>query len=297
VEVAMRPIGLLNILLLVLLLPSTNFSTNFPRAISATYPINNQGNNQVNNQVNSSVKDQVKSSVAAQTIIDRAIKAIGGLSYLQITSERARGFVTPYKPLNDKENEPDKLATQSFLDYVMLPDKERVEFKGQKRRFIQANVADSGWTYDSDSQILRDQTIEQRQRYQQGLRSQIDYLLRQAVKLPDIKLTYLPSRDLWPRQPAEGVEFTYANGFSVSLFLETLTDLPVAIRYIHPEQRTKNETRFYKYIDNNGIKAAYIVDLYEDGKQTLRINYEEREFNAVISDKLFVKPDNPKAVK
>jgi outer membrane lipoprotein-sorting protein len=233
----------------------------------------------------------------AQAIIDRVINAIGGTNYLQIKSERARGFVTPYRPFNDKETEPDKLATQSFLDYVMLPDKERVEFKGQKRRFIQVNVSDTGWTYDSDSQILRDQSVEQRQRYQQGLRSQIDYLLKQAVKLPGTKLTYLPSRDLWPRQPAEGVEITYANGFSVSLFLEALTDLPLAIRYVHPEQRTKNETRFYKYIDNNGIKAAYIVDLYEDGKQTLRINYEEREFNAAFNDKLFIKPDNPKAIK
>jgi hypothetical protein len=89
----------------------------------------------------------------AEALLTAATKALGGQVYLSVRSERSRGLLTPYV-----DNNPEKRALQTFVDYILLPDRERVEFKGQGRRLIQTNSGAHGWTYDSDSQILREQT-------------------------------------------------------------------------------------------------------------------------------------------
>ena len=224
-----------------------------------------------------------------------AIKALGGQSYLNVKSERSKGYITPYK-----DNLPEKLSMQSFVDYIVLPDRERVEFKGQGRRFIQANSGIQGWTYDSESELLRDQTEEQRKRFVQGLRYQLDQILRGGWTSPEVRLSYLTRQQLWQHQFGEGVMLTYADGAEVSLFFDPQTQLPLALRF--PKENGNGEhivaeNRFFKYLDLRGIQTPYVVDLFENGTQVLRLNYEEREFNAPIVDKIFAKPESAKSLK
>src|ERR1051326_4493758 len=82
-------------------------------------------------------KAEPDTSEQARALIERAIKTMGGPAYLSIKSERARGYLTPYRDTSPdskehQDRQPDKLATQSFVDLILLPDKERVEFKGQE---------------------------------------------------------------------------------------------------------------------------------------------------------------------
>jgi hypothetical protein len=234
-------------------------------------------------------------SKKAETLMAAATKAMGGQTYMNVRSERSRGLLTPYV-----ENNPEKRALQTFVDYILLPDKERVEFKGQGRRLIQTNSGAQGWTYDSDSQILRDQTEEQRQRFQRGLRYQLDHIMRGGWSGPEVRLGYLARQEIWTRQFAEGVKITYSDGDEVSLFFDPQTSLPLALRFpreTEKDGRVMAENRFFKYVDIGGIRTPHVVDLFENGKQVLRINYEQREFNVNISEKIFVKPENPKELK
>lgn len=252
-----------------------------------------------------SVKAQNESQDKAIALIQNAITALGGQAYLSIKSERAQGFVTPYRLTNTEnpestETEPDKIGTQSFVDYILLPDKERVEFKNQGRLFIQSNSAKHNWIYDSDSELLRDQTQAQQQRFANTLRYQIDKILRGGWKSENVKISYLPRQELWPRQYGEGVRLSYSDNEEAEVFFDPQTKLPLALRF--PKEnfegvRVKAENRFLRYLEFNGITAPYVVDLFENGKQILRINYETRDFNVPILEKLFVKPANAKSVK
>ncbi|MFY9222813.1 MAG: hypothetical protein WAQ98_09100 [Blastocatellia bacterium] len=252
-----------------------------------------------------SVKAQNEPQEKAIALIENAITALGGQAYLAIKSERAQGFVTPYRLINidnpdSNETEPDKIGTQSFVDYILLPDKERVEFKNQGRLFIQSNSTKYNWTYDSDSELLRDQTQVQQQRFANTLRYQIDKILRGGWKSENVQISYLPRQELWPRQYGEGVRLTYSDNEEAEVFFDSQTKLPLALRF--PKEnydgiRVKAENRFLRYLEFSGITAPYVVDLFENGKQILRINYETREFNAPIQEKLFIKPANAKSVR
>jgi hypothetical protein len=239
--------------------------------------------------------NQADSDTRARALIETAVKAMGGPAYLNVKSERSRGYITPYK-----ETQPEKLGTQSFTDYILLPDKERVEFKGQGRRFIQSNAGEYHWIYDSDSQTLKDQTPAQRQRFTKGLRYQLDQILRGGWYASGIKLSYLARQEIWPRQYAEGVRITFPDNEEVSLYFDPQTTLPLALRFPTENdkgERAVRENRFLKYIETAGITSPRVVDLFEGNQQILRINYEERDYNAVIPEKLFIKPENIKAIK
>jgi hypothetical protein len=231
----------------------------------------------------------------ARALVEAATKALGGQAYLSVKTEHSRGYLTPYR-----ENSPEKLALQTFVDYIVLPDKERVEFKGQGRRFIQSNMGAQGWFYDSDSQQLREQTEAQRQRFIRGLRFQVDQILRGGWSAPGVKLGYLPRQEIWPRQFADGIQLTYPDAEEVSIFFDSQTSLPLALRFPRVNEkgeRINAENRFFKYIELKGIKSPHVVDLFENGVQIMRLNYEQREFNVSIPEKIFTKPENPKELK
>jgi hypothetical protein len=232
-----------------------------------------------------------------QVLAAAAIKALGGERYLGVKTERSRGYVTTYKLGQDGKNSFPE-APQSFIDYVVLPDKERAEFKAQGRRFIQSNAGNQGWVYDSDAQLLRDQTEAQRQRFTRGLRYRLEQVLT-ALTQPNTQLSYLSRQEIWPRQFAQGVQLTYTDGEEVSIFFDPQSNLPISLRFVRENdkgERMMVENRFLKYLDVNEIKAPHVIDVLENGNQVLRLSYEVREFNVAIPEKLFLKPQNVKAI-
>jgi hypothetical protein len=247
-------------------------------------------------------QEPLDSQEKAKALIQSSINALGAKAYLSVKSERSQGLITPYREVKPDSNEVelDKLGTQSFTDYIILPNKERVEFKGQGRLFIQSNAEKQNWIYDSESESLREQTQAQQLRFARTLRYQVDKILRGGWMDPNVKLTYITRQEIWVHQYADGVRLTYPDDEQAEIFFDLQTKLPLALRFPKENyngEKVKAENRFFKYIENNGIQAPYVVDLFENGKQTLRINYDTREFNVSIPEKIFIKPKNPKTIK
>ena len=102
-------------------------------------------------------------------LIEEAVKARGGERYLSFKTLVAEGQYTPF----DKGS---SLIPAPFLDMIVYPDKERVEFgKGKKKdRRIQANFGPSGWVYDGDTETLKDQSEAQRRDFVDGIDVDLD---------------------------------------------------------------------------------------------------------------------------
>jgi len=230
-----------------------------------------------------------ESEKRAREVLEAATEALGGQKYLTVKSVIGRGL---YSQFNEKG---ELQALLPFVDYIVYPDRERVEFGKGKQRFIQTNVGESGWIYDGQSRNLRDQKEEEIANFKRGLRRNIDTIMRGRWRAAGVTLRFLGERELWFRQRGEGVEITFPLEGEVTerveVYFDPHTHLPVKLAY------DNEEDRFYLYQEFGGIKASMRVDHFKGDLQTARISYDSIEFNAPVDHTLFEKPLRPDKIK
>jgi hypothetical protein len=229
----------------------------------------------------------------AEQILKRAVEAMGGSNYLNVRSLVGQGLFTQFK-----EGQPGLPA--KFVDYIVYPDKERTEFRGEGFRVIQTNVGGGGWIYDGMAKTLKDMTTEQVEDFQFGIRISIDNLLRGSWRKEGAKLSYVGRHEAGIGKRNETVRLTYTDGLAAEFEFGAKDGLPAKAIYKRKNkagEEVMEEDRFAQQISVNGVIAPFIIDHYRAGVQSSRINYESIEFNRPIDDSLFARPANAKAVK
>jgi hypothetical protein len=228
----------------------------------------------------------------AVALISDAIRARGGDAYLNIRTLVGEGEYTAF-------NKGAPGIPEHFVDYIVYPNRERTEFGKGSHRFIQTNTGETGWVYDAEQKQVRDQTVEQIKHWQQGIRYDLDNLLRRGWKEPGVKLIYLGRREAWRNAFSEAVRIEFADGASVILHFDPRTKLPMMTEYkvVSEEGTFDEQMRYFQWLDFNGIKFPNIQDIYRNGQQAARVNYISINFNVNLPDKLFAKPASIKDVK
>jgi hypothetical protein len=229
----------------------------------------------------------------AEQIIRQAVEAMGGSAYLNVRSVVGRGLFTQYK--DGQSGIP-----STFVDYIVFPDRERTEFKGQSGKIIQTNAGEAGWIYDGASKSLKDQTKEQVADFRRAMRASVDNLLRGNWRKEGALLSYLGRREAGLAKRNETVRLTYPDGFSVEFEFGAKDFLPMKILYKKTDAdgaESDEEDRLAQHITAQGVVAPFVIDHYTAGAQTSRINYQAIEFNSPLADTLFARPANAKAVK
>jgi hypothetical protein len=227
-------------------------------------------------------------------LIKQVVQARGGERFLNFTNIMSTGMYTPYqKGLS-------QLPIQ-FVDWIVYPDKERTEFgKGKKKdRRIQVNVGKTGWVYDGDAQTLKDQSDKQIEEHLEGLEYDIDRLLRAAAKGDGVEVGFAGREETRPGERADALAIRLKSDRTAYLLLDSQTHLPISLSYEKTEDGAlvKQETRYNQYVDYDGVKFPNIVDFFRDNVQTGRVNYQLIKLNTQVTDELFAKPANVKAVK
>lgn len=234
----------------------------------------------------------------ADTIVKKAVQALGGDRYLGVRTLIGRGFFYDYKdgvsgiPLR-------------FVDYIAYPDKERTEFSGGGQRLIQTNDRDKGWIFDGAALTLKDQTAAQLEDFRLAMRTGIENLLRGWWKTQGATLSYVGRREAGVGRRNETVRLTYPDGSSIEYEFAATDGLPAKVLYQRKQKRPDSdeveelaeEDRLYKPITLDGVVAFYVLDHFLSGIQTSRINYESVEFNKPLSDSLWAKPASIKSIK
>ena len=234
----------------------------------------------------------------AEQVIQKAIQAIGGDTYLKVTTVIGRGFYTEYRdgisgvPLR-------------FIDYIAYPDRERTEFSGGGNRTIQTNYQNEGWLFDAAAKSLKDQTPKQVEEFRTGMRISMENVLRGWWRKEGATLTYVGRREASLGRRNEVVKLTYPDGFWIEYEFAAIEGTPAKAIYkrkqTNPDTEemfeTTEEDRFFKPIAVSGVTAPFVIDHFRNGVQTSRINYESIEFNKPLPDSMFAKPANIKAVK
>ena len=227
-------------------------------------------------------------------LIKQAVQARGGERFLNFNNIMSTGMFTPFqKGLS-------QIPIQ-FVDWVVYPDKERTEFgKGKKKnRKIQVNVGKTGWIYDGDAETLKDQTDKQVEEHLEGLEFELDRILRAAAKGDGIEVGFAGREETRPGERADALAIRFKSDRTAYLLLDSQTHLPISLSYEKTEDGAlvKQETRYNQYVDYDGVKFPNIVDFFRDTVQTGRVNYQLVKLNTQVTDELFAKPANAKAVK
>jgi hypothetical protein len=229
----------------------------------------------------------------AEQVIQRAIEAMGGASYLNVRTVIGRGLFTQYQ--DGQSGLP-----STFVDYIVFPDRERTEFKASAGKIIQTNSGDKGWLYDGAAKTIKDMTKEQVEDFKLAMRSSVDNILHGFWRKDGAKLTYVGRREAGLAKRNEAVRLTYPDGSAVEFEFGAKDSLPMKVLYKRKNadgEEIAEEDRLAQHVQVGGVTVPFVIDHYRAGVQTSRINYQSIEFNAPVPDTLFARPANVKAVK
>lgn len=234
----------------------------------------------------------------AEGILRRAVEALGGAAYLNVKSVVGRGNYTPYA-----QGVSGNII--AFVDYLVYPDRERTDFKGQGVRSIQTNIGiDKGWLYDGMTKTISDMKAEHFDNFRTTIRTSVDNLLRGEWRKEGASLAYAGRREAGLAKRNEAVRVTYPDGFTIDFEFGARDGLPAKIIYKRTvktdddkEAEVTEEDRIERYLTFGGVQVPFTIDHYRDGVQSSRITYDSVEFNPSIPESLFAKPLNPKAIK
>ena len=226
-----------------------------------------------------------------KVIIDRAVSRLGGDRYLKVATQVGRGRFSSMK-------EGAVVRSQTFIDVIVYPDKERTEFKGGGTKFVQTNSGSNGWVYDGDQELIKIQNETQVENFQRGMRVSLDTLLRGAWRGKG-EISYVGKRPSTLGKRNEVVRLKYEDGLTIEFeFADDGTPMKASYKRTNSEgEEVTEEDRYAQWVDLSGIRTPLIIDRFTNGKPTSRINYESVEYNVRVPDSIFDKPANPKELK
>ncbi len=227
-------------------------------------------------------------------LLKKVIAARGGSKYSGIKTITATGQYTPF-------NKGMSQIPVQFLDIIVYPDHERVEFgKGKKKdRRIQVNVGDTGWLYDGDNEVLKDQSSEQIKNYAEGQEYDLDRILRGEGESASVAIRFYGKEELKPGERADVVLIEPAPTRSIYLWLDRKDHLPIKLIFEKTSggALVRQEVRFFQYVTYDGVLFPNIVDFYRDGVQESRVNYQSIKLDLVVGNEIFSKPVSVKGIK
>lgn len=229
----------------------------------------------------------------AEAVVKRAVEKLGGDRYLQVKSQISSGNFTVFR------NGAAEVPT-TFVDVIAFPDRERTEFRQAGGKIIQTNAGEAGWLFDGAARNLREQTKEEVESFRRGIRSSIDTLLRGNWRKAGAVLSYAGQRQAGIGRRNDAVKLVYPDGFAVEFEFSQADGLPVKSVYAGKTaggEETKEEDRYAQFVDVAGVFVPFIVDRFQNGVQTSRINYLKIELNKTLPDAIFNKPNDARELR
>ena len=226
-----------------------------------------------------------------EAVIKRAVDNLGGEKYLNVKSQIGRGRYSIFR-------EGAVVSFQSFVDVIVFPEKERTEFRDRGIKTTQTNTGSTGWIFDGEQDIVRDQTEIQIANFKRGIRTSLDNLLRGGWR-GEAELTYVGRRPATLGKRNDVVKLAYKDGFSIEF---EFADDGTPQKAIHKSknvdgEEVTEEDRYAQFVDINGVRTPFIIDRFTNKQHTSRINYESIEFNRSVPDSIFAKPATAKEAK
>jgi hypothetical protein len=198
----------------------------------------------------------------AKAIIEQAIQALGGQTYLTLRDreQQGRGYSFHHGRPNGSGG--------VFWSFTEFPDKERVELT-KERDVAELYVGNKAWeiTYKGPHPVEQKDLDD----YLRRRRFSLDTVLRTWVNDPSVVLLF-EGFAIAAQHPATQVTLINSQNESVTLYFDSDTHLPVkkSFSWRDPTDRQKNveEEVYENYRQVSGVMAPYNLTRYFNGDMT-----------------------------
>ncbi len=223
-----------------------------------------------------------QNSAKAQALIQSAIQALGGQTYLEIQDVSQEGRTYSFH-----------LGTPNstgvlFWRYYKFPDQERVEVTKQ-RDVIYVYQGDRGYevTYkgvvNMDPKALND--------YLRRRDYSLEMVLRQWIHEPGVAFFY-EGTTVAAQKPAEQVTIINSKNQGVTLYFDIHTHLPIkkSFSWRDPGDRQRNieEEVWDNYREAQGVMTPFSVTRYYNGDMSNQRFLNTVKYNQGLKDSMFV---------
>jgi len=217
----------------------------------------------------------------AKAIIEQAIQALGGETYLTIRDreQQGRGYSFHHGRPNG--------GGSVFWSFTEFPDKERVELT-KERDVAELYVGNKAWeiTYKGPHLIEQKDLDDYLRRHHFSL----DTVLRTWVNDPSVVLLF-EGPAVAAQHPAQQVTLINAQDESVTLYFDSDTHLPVkkSFSWRDPVDRQKNleEEVYENYRQVSGVMAPYNLTRYFNGDMTSQRFLNSVSINQGLDEAMF----------
>lgn len=232
-------------------------------------------------------QDQVlmpdQSAAKAKQIIQQAIDALGGATYLNVKDSTCTGHLGMFGHSGDLN------GFENFIDYEQPPSKERQE-NLPKRNIIEVNNGDKGWVLDRGG--VSEAAVSDVARFQEDIKVSLDNILRNRIHEPNMIFRYA-GPDVVDLHEVDWVELVDNENRTIRIAFNRSTHLPVrkTVDTRDPNSQLKSqEVEYYSlYHPIDGIQMPFQITRERNELKVYQVFFDKCQYNTGLSDSLFTK--------
>jgi hypothetical protein len=224
-----------------------------------------------------------QSAAKAKVILQQAIDALGGPTYLNVHDVTCIGRLSQFGHSGELN------GFGHFIDFAQPPFKDRTE-NLPKRNIITVFNGDKGWELDRGG--VSEATITDLATNQEDIKKDIDNILRHRIHETGMIFRY-GGLDVVDYQESDWVELVDSDNRTFRIAIARTTHLPVrkVVDTRNANTRMRNEEIEYysNYRPIDGIQTPYQITRERNGIKVYQVFFDKYEYNTNVADSLFTK--------
>jgi hypothetical protein len=224
-----------------------------------------------------------QSAAKAKQILQEAIVALGGNTYLNVHDSTCTGRLGQF------DHSGELTGFGHFIDYEVPPDKERQE-NLPKRNIIEIYNGDKGWDLDRGgvSEAPQVDLVD----FVEGNKKDLDNILRYRIHEPGMIFRYA-GPDVVDLKQVDWVELVDSDNRTIRIAIATATHLPVrkVVDTRDPKTRRKSEEIDYysNYHPLEGIQTPFQITRERNGIKIFQVFFDKCDYNTNLPESLFTR--------
>jgi hypothetical protein len=224
-----------------------------------------------------------QSAAKAKQILDQAIDALGGATYLNIHDSTCTGRIGSF------DHSGQLTGFGHFIDYEVPPDKERQE-NLPKRNIISVNNGDKGWDLDRGgvSEAPRSDIVD----FQETAKKDLFNILRYRIHEPGMIFRYA-GPDVVDLREVDWVELVDSDNRTIRIAFLQSSHVPIRKIVDTRDAKTRMKSEEIEYYSNyhplDGVQTAFQLTRERNAIKVFQVFFDKCDYNTGLSDSLFTK--------